>query len=101
MTQILFAVALALAPSEGDRVGHITIEGNRKTADAAILPMVDLRPGALLPREADLLKAEIRLLMEHHKRFDLDGGHRPTIQVLPRSSGSVFRDVVVRFPERK
>ena len=87
--------------AEPDRVASIEIEGNQWTSDSPIRDAVGLYPGMLLPDEATLLRAEIRLLMRFHERFDLDAGKRPTVKVLPRESDSRrFRIVEVNFPER-
>ena len=88
------------AQSEPDRIARITYAGNQRTADERIGDVLELYPGMLLPDEAGLLRAEIRLLMRFHKRFDLAAGKRPTIRVLPRYGDSPFRDIEVRFPEK-
>jgi len=87
-------------PEVPERVGRVILVGNARTKDRAILQELPaLRPGGLLPSEADLLRGEIRLLVKYHTRFDLDAGKRPFIEALPVTEGSVFRDVRVSFPE--
>lgn len=96
---VLFGPAVA-APAAEPRVGRVIIEGNVVTKDSLILEEFPFRPGQLLPDEAKLLKVEIRLLMKFHKRFDLDGAERPTIQVLENEFASEYRDILIRFPEK-
>jgi hypothetical protein len=87
--------------AEPIRVAAIYIEGNVVTRDQSIHDELKFYPGQLMPSEADLLKAEIRLLMKFHKRFDLDAGKRPRIEVLPADFETDFRDVRVSFPEKE
>lgn len=106
MDAILLGVALCLgcadlSEAEPPRVGQVFIEGNVKTKDNGIREELELYPGQRLPAEAELLKAEIRLLMKYHKRFDLAAGKRPRIKVLPPpDEETMFRDVWVSFPEK-
>jgi hypothetical protein len=82
------------------RVGRIIIEGNRYTLDGDILEELDFRPGQPLPSEADILRAEMRLLMAFHKRFDLADRQRPRIE-FEAEKGSNYIDIRVLFPEKK
>ena len=107
MVAMLFLMADALggpdkpASATTDRVGRVVLVGNGWTSDRAILRQVPVFPGEPLPGEAELLRAEIRLLVQYHRRFDLDAGKRPTVEVLPAIDGSAYRDIRVSFPERK
>lgn len=98
---MVLASGTAADPPVRDRVGSIIIEGNVRTGDAAILNLLDgFYPGAELPSEADRLRCELRLLVAFHRRFDLDAGLRPEVVVLPNDHDSVFRDLLIRFPEK-
>ena len=59
------------------------------------------RPGGRLPSEADILRAEIRLLMTFHKRFDLADRRRPRIECERNEFDSIYVDIRVLFPEKK
>lgn len=81
------------------RVGSIVIVGNVRTPDREILEELNVFPGQLLPGEADFLRAEIRLLVTFHKRFDLADRQRPRIEFEPKTC-SEFVDIRVLFPEK-
>lgn len=109
MLAALVGVAVALGPAVppaggplgNDRVGTITIEGNVRTEDAAILRFLPgVYPGGVLPSEAERLRIELRLLTAFRRRFDLDAGRRPELIVLPNELDSEFRDLKLVFPEK-
>jgi hypothetical protein len=87
-------------PAPALRVGMIVVEGNVRTPDREILEELNVFPGQVLPGEADFLRAEMRLLMTFHKRFDLADRQRPRIEFEPKTC-SEFVDIRVLFPERK
>lgn len=94
--------AARVPPVAPDRVGRVIMVGNTRTTDRAVLQELPaLRPGGPLPGEADLLRGEIRLLVKYHRRFDLDAGKRPAVEVLPATDGTMYRDIRVSFPERE
>jgi hypothetical protein len=86
--------------SKLDRIGRISIQGNFHTKSSRILDRLGFRSGQLLPKKDELLEAELRLLLEFHKRFELKKGLRPTIRVFPREADSCFRDIEISFPEK-
>jgi hypothetical protein len=88
-------------PAPDLRVGMIIIEGNVRTLDGDILEELNLYPGQRLPGEADILRAEMRLLMTFHKRFDLADRQRPRVEFERNEPDSNFVDIRVRFPEKK
>ncbi len=105
MTAALLAAALSFVPAGRaepaslQRVGRIIVVGNARTPGRLILRRLDFFPGQLLPSEAELLRAEIRLLTAFPKRFDLAAGDRPTVAVVGNRDSS-FADIEVRFPEK-
>jgi hypothetical protein len=108
MNAVLVGLSLVLMPGadksepQSQRIGYIFVVDNLRTKQLAILQeLTALYPGGKVPGEADMLRSEIRLLMKYHKRFDLDNGKRPTIQVKARKDDSVFCDIVVSFPEKE
>ncbi|HEX4607829.1 MAG TPA: hypothetical protein VH092_06445 [Urbifossiella sp.] len=102
MTAILLGLAIggppAAPPPAEYRVGSIMIVGNSRTADRDILRELNVLPGQRLPDATDLRKAEIRMLLKFHRRFDIDGGKWPVVEVI--ANESAFRDVRISFPER-
>jgi hypothetical protein len=97
---ILRRASTKLFPQDasGPRVGEILVVGNEETKTGSVLRYLPLYPGQILPTKEELLKIEIELLMKFHRRFDLDGGERPRIEV--QDGTGEFRDVVVTFPEK-
>ena len=84
------------------RVGHVLIAGNVRTPDGEILDELKfLRPGGSLPSEADVLRAEMKLLLTFHKRFDLTDRQRPKIEFEKDEVGSTFINVRIHFPEKR
>lgn len=108
MLAAIVGVAVVLGPAAPpaggppvqERVGLITLTGNTVTPDGDILDLLGLYPGGGLPDEAGLLRLEMKLLLAFHRRFDLDAGQRPRIELAPNDLDSLFRDVVVTFPEK-
>jgi hypothetical protein len=94
---------LPVVPPDELRVGQVIIKGNVRTNDCDILDELSFRPGQRLPAdlEAAMLRAELRLLMTFHKRFDLADRQRPRVSVEAAEDDSPFVDVVVTFPEKR
>jgi hypothetical protein len=101
---VLTAALTALAAKHGPipdkaRVGQIIVYGNVRTERDTIEKELGFAPGERMPSEADRLKAELRLLMKFHKRFDLDAGKRPQILVIGNLHNKYW-DVEVQFFEK-
>ena len=65
--------------AEPARVGEISVVGNTRTGDRAILDCLTFSSAQLLPTEKEIVENEFKLLMKFYKRFDMDNGKRPRI----------------------
>jgi hypothetical protein len=95
---VLRRVAAKMSEQGLLRVGEIAIVGNDLTKNESIRRYLSIYPGQILPTKEELLKIEIELLMKFHRRFDLDAGERPRIEI--QDGTGEFRDVVIAFPEK-
>ena len=81
------------------RVGEISVVGNTRTGDRAILDCLTFSSAQLLPTEKEIVENEFKLLMKFYKRFDMDNGKRPRIEVR-RDDKSPYCDITIEFPEK-
>lgn len=83
------------------RAADFIVLGNRTTPTQAILDQIDLYPGMVIPGRLWKWRTELKLLAIFYERFDPVRGNRPRVQWLQPQGESDFRDLLIRFPERK